>query len=146
MNITGRLTLEKVSNEIINLDQTFFPTPWTIKEWEELHPDSHSLYGWKIQDRLAGFALFWTLEGDGAAHLLKILLLENDRGKNNSLEFWSALESSLKARGFSSVYLEVEVKNLRAQGFYQKVGFRLLRRIKGYYSNGDDALTMSLTL
>jgi ribosomal-protein-alanine N-acetyltransferase len=146
MNITGRLHKEKVSTEIISLDQTFFPTPWTTQQWIELNPETHSLYSWRIQDNLVGFSLLWTFEGEGAAHLLKILLLEESRGSGSSHLFWSAIENCLRARGFSSVYLEVEAKNLRAQGFYSKMGFQLLRRVKGYYSSGDDALMMSLTL
>jgi ribosomal-protein-alanine N-acetyltransferase len=146
MNTTGRLTLEKVTRDIISLDQTFFPTPWTIQNWEELNTDTHSIYGWKVDDRLVGFALLLALEGDAAAHLFKMLLHENERGGGSSVLFWSGIRDSLKARGFSLVYLEVEVNNLRAQGFYKKVGFRLLRRIKSYYSSGEDALTMSLVL
>jgi ribosomal protein S18 acetylase RimI-like enzyme len=52
----------------------------------------------------------------------------------------------LQIKGFRSVYLEVEATNFRAKSFYEKVGFNLLRRNKGYYSSGEDALIMSLTL
>lgn len=146
MNTTGKITLEEVSPEIIHLDQTFFPTPWTTRQWEELNQDTHTLFGWREGDQLKGFCLLWTLEGDDVAHLLKILLLEETRGTGSSAKFWKDIQSELKKRGFQSVYLEVEANNLRAKGFYEKVGFEIIRRNKAYYSSGEDALIMTLTL
>lgn len=146
MNITGNVSLESLSPELIKLDQTFFPTPWTTKQWEELNLSTHTILGWRKEGRLTGFALLWTMEGDDTAHLLKILLLNDSRGTGESTFFWSAIVDTLKTKGFGSVYLEVEAQNLRAKAFYEKVGFKVLRKIKAYYSSGEDALTMSLTL
>lgn len=146
MNTIGKISEERVSEEVIFLDQTFFPTPWSRKQWTELNHDTHTIFCCRKDDHLIGFALLWTLQGDDTAHLLKILLLSDSRGTGASTTFWSDIRNKLKEKGFSSVYLEVEVNNLRAKAFYEKVGFQVLRRIKGYYSNGEDALTMSITL
>lgn len=146
MNTTGKLSIEPVSEEVIHLDQTFFPTPWSRRQWEELNQSTHTIFCCRKEDALIGFALLWTMKGDDTAHLLKILLLNDSRGTGASLAFWSDMRNELKKMGFNSVYLEVEVNNLRAKTFYEKVGFQVLRRVKGYYSNGEDALTMSITL
>lgn len=146
MNTTGRITVETSSPEVVDLDLTFFPTPWTRQQWSELNLSTHTIFGWRKEEKLLGFALLWIMEGDDTAHLLKILLLNDSRGTGASTAFWSEIIRELKNKGFSSVYLEVEAHNLRAKTFYEKVGFAVLRRIKGYYSNGEDALTMSLTL
>jgi ribosomal-protein-alanine N-acetyltransferase len=146
MNIIGSITEEAVSEEVIHLDQTFFPTPWTRRMWQDLNLSTHTLFCCRRHDHLIGFALLWTMEGDDTAHLLKILLLNDSRGTGAATTFWSEIQKRLKEKGFSSAYLEVEANNLRAKAFYEKVGFQFLRRIKGYYSNGEDALTMSITL
>lgn len=146
MNTIGNISEEQVSEEVIFLDQTFFPTPWSRKQWTELNHSTHTIFCCRKDEQLLGFALLWTLQGDDTAHLLKILLLSDSRGTGASTMFWSEIRNKLKEKGFSSVYLEVEVNNLRAKSFYEKVGFQVLRRIKGYYSNGEDALTMSITL
>lgn len=146
MSITGNLSEESISSELISLDQTFFPTPWSSKQWAELEMSTHTLFGWREAGKLTGFALLWTLEGNDAVHLLKILLLESSRGTGSSRKFWSDIQEKLRTRGFRTVYLEVEANNLRAKSFYEKAGFKVLRKIKGYYSNGDDAITMLLTL
>jgi ribosomal protein S18 acetylase RimI-like enzyme len=146
MNTIGNISEEVVSPELISLDQNFFPTPWTQKQWLELNLGSHTIYGLRKEGKLVGFALLWTLDGDNVAHLLKILLLTDSRGTGASVAFWSAIVENLLQKGFESVYLEVEAQNVRARSFYEKVGFKVLRRIKAYYSSGEDALTMSLTL
>ncbi len=146
MNITGKLTSEQVTAEVISLDQTFFPTPWTTQAWKDLDLSTHLLVGWREKNALVGFALFGTAPGDDTAHLLKILLLNNSRGTGTSLSFWASILEDLRSRGFKSVYLEVESSNERAKGFYTKVGFKLLRVARAFYSSGEDALIMNLTL
>ena len=50
----------------------------------------------------------------------------------------------MQGRGAASCTLEVRVSNLRAQGLYHKMGFRVEGRRRGYYlDNGEDALVMS---
>ena len=146
MNITGKISSERVSDEIIRLDQTFFPTPWTTQQWLDLAHETHTLLCWREGEILKGFCLLWTMAGDDVAHLLKILLLEETRGTGSSTKFWEGIRDDLKKKGFRSVYLEVEANNRRAQAFYEKVGLKVIRRNKAYYSSGEDALIMTLTL
>lgn len=45
-----------------------------------------------------------------------------------------------------SIYLEVRVTNYPAISLYEKFGFKKVRVIKGYYSDGEDAYVMVLRL
>jgi ribosomal-protein-alanine N-acetyltransferase len=146
MNTTGNFILTSPTEELIQLDQNFFPNPWTLDQWRELDPETNSLYGWKHGETLIGFALFGTIKGDETAHLYKILVHPQYRGTFDTSLFWSTILIGLKSQGFSSVYLEVKSSNSGAIRFYNKVGFTQLRRNKAYYSNGEDALIMQLTL
>jgi ribosomal-protein-alanine N-acetyltransferase len=146
MNTSGKLTHEAVCEEIIHLDQRYFPTPWSHSQWKELSLETHLLFGWRVQGELIGLALFGRAPGDDVAHLFKILLLTEWRGTGTSLAFWNEILSDLRGKGLKSVYLEVEVSNKRAISFYHKAGLRVLKLARNFYSSGEDALIMSLTL
>lgn len=144
MNTTGKFHLlgPKDLDQIIEWDETYFPMPWSAKQWREMNLEHHLLMSWEEM----GFALFGFMEGDDTAHLLKILIKPELRGKGPALNFWKEILNFLTSKKVKNIYLEVEASNERAIGFYQKLGFLTLRRVKGYYSNGSDALMMNLTL
>lgn len=147
MNTTGSFHHEiQIPDDVIRADQSFFPNPWTNNQWLELDLKQHHLLTWRKQNELIGYALFQQVSGDDTAHLLKILIIPEKRGMSFTREFWMSILTFLKGTGTHGIYLEVESNNNRAISFYNKSGFKLLRRIKGYYSNGEDALTMMLTL
>jgi ribosomal protein S18 acetylase RimI-like enzyme len=150
MNTTGKLSRLNSANpsfsDIILLDQTHFPRPWSTKDWEELSWDNHQLFNWKQGDRNVAFALFGLVEADDVAHLLKICVHPSERGSGLAQVFWQGCQQQLMACGAKSIYLEVELPNERAIGFYKKLGFVSLRTIKRYYSDGTDALTMQMII
>ncbi len=150
MNTTGKLESVDLKSEtgilLQKWDIQFFRRPWTRLGWESLDPKSNHLFVWKKNQQPLGFALLATVEGDEAAQLHKIMLLSEHQGTGESLPFLKSIGDWLLSREFSRIYLEVEITNLRAIGFYKKAGFRELRIIKGYYSDGTDGITMELPL
>lgn len=150
MSTTGKLEVLDLNSpghaQIQKWDEMFFQRPWTSKQWGELNSKHYSLLTWTHEDQAIGFALFGTLSGDEAAHLYKIFILPEYRGKKEAELFLKSASEFLESRGFVRIYLEVEMNNPRAIGFYEKFGFQRLRVIKGYYSDGVDGLTMDLTL
>jgi ribosomal protein S18 acetylase RimI-like enzyme len=143
MNITGRAL---PSEALIDLDRRHFPQPWTLEQWKTFRPDYLRLWTLEDHSRLIGFALFSYLEGDEVAHLLKILIIPEMVGEGRAQKFLGSISEDLKSQSLKTIYLEVEANNLRAQAFYQKMGFVTLRRILNFYSSGSDAITMELTL
>ncbi len=150
MNTTGKFLplgpLDLNWPLILQLDQMYFPRPWSSNDWELLDFSHHHLLSWELEGQTVGFALISFLSGDDTAHLLKICLVPGQRARGIAQDFWSEITHWLKGSGIEKVFLEVEEPNVRAIGFYQKVGFRELRRVKGYYSDGVNGLMMSLTL
>lgn len=150
MNTTGKLSRLNSANpsfsDIILLDQTHFPRPWSTKDWENLNWDNHQLFNWKQGSRTIAFALFGFVAADDVAHLLKICVHPSERGSGLAQVFWQGCQEQLMAGGAKSIYLEVELPNERAIGFYKKLGFVSLRTIKRYYSDGTDALTMQMII
>lgn len=142
MNITGRF---EAGDLIPKLDLKHFPRPWKESDWKTLDMSQHRLWVLEKGD-LIGFALFATPRGDETAHLLKILVIPEQRGSGVATEFWKSISKELENSGFRTVYLEVEKSNDRAQAFYRKLGFKLLREVKSFYSDGEAGLMMQLTL
>jgi ribosomal-protein-alanine N-acetyltransferase len=111
-----------------------------------INPEHYQLFQFAQDDKTIGFALFHLVPGDDVAHLLKILIVPEMRGEGFSPHLWTSTLQDLKNSGASSVYLEVAASNHRAIGFYEKCGFKQLRKSKAFYSDGEDALIMSMAL
>jgi ribosomal protein S18 acetylase RimI-like enzyme len=146
MNTTGKLFVEIPGPDVFQMDHHYFPNPWSLEQWQNTDPSQSKLFTWREGQLLVGYALFGTAPYDDTAHLFKILVDPAKRGSQTSAPFWSAILSELRNLDFKSIYLEVESSNGRAIKFYEKCGFKLLRKNKAYYSNGEDAFIMSLTL
>lgn len=54
--------------------------------------------------------------------------------------------SALADQDVSGVKLEVRESNDAAQALYEQFGFRLRKRLPGYYANGEDALVFVMEL
>ena len=136
MNTTGKFLALREDNDlwkqVLILDQLHFPRPWRDSDWSSLDFSRHHLWAYQDENRLVGYALFATNPGDETAHLLKILVIPELRGGKIASLFWKQIKESLHSLQFRYVYLEVEESNLRALGFYTKLGFQLLRRVKSY--------------
>lgn len=143
MNISGN-SLEELRN-LASFDQLHFPHPWTTEQWLELNFQHHLIFA-RGKSELEGFALFHRVADDEAAHLLKICLKPEARGSGAAIDFWAEILQDLRSKSVKSIFLEVESTNLRAIGFYRKMGFEGLRLIKRFYSSGADAFTMQLML
>ena len=143
MNITGN---PAILSAVIELDQAYFPEPWTLNEWHHINWNHYRLIPFIKDEVLRGFALLGLVPGDDTAHLYKILLHPDCQGLGLAGVFWKDILSEMKNSNIRSIYLEVNTKNAQAITFYEKQGFKLIRTNKAFYSSGEDALIMTLTL
>lgn len=146
MNISGKLTISLPTEEVIKFDISYFPTPWKSEDWWDLDMSRHRLFTWHESEKLLGFALFEVSPYDDTSHLYKLLIHPSYQNQGHARAFWSSILEDFKKLGRKSIYLEVNSGNLSALRFYEKCGFVLLRKNKAYYTTGEDALTMTLTL
>ena len=150
MNTTGKILALTKDHElwrmVLDLDQAYFPRPWKDSDWNSLDLSRHQVWAYHDGDHLLGFTLLATNPGDETAHLLKIFIHSELRGTKTSQIFWQYVAESLRNLNFKYVYLEVEESNERARRFYEKIGFQVLRRVKSYYSDGEAAEMLRLTI
>jgi ribosomal-protein-alanine N-acetyltransferase len=98
----------------------------------------------RTADRLAGFAIM--RYGDDDAHLDLLAVDPRDRGRGLGRRLVEWLEKPALVAGIGSVFLEVRESNRGAQAFYERLGYRTLGRIAGYYQGRESALRMGRTL
>ncbi len=130
---------------LAQLDQDFFPQPWDKESWMKLS-ESKFLLGLHKDGEVAGFSLFDISFVDSFAHLLKILTVPSLRGLGLGKNLLNESIKQLKDRGIREFFLEVEEGNLAAIHVYEESGFKIIHRKKHFYSNGADALIMTLSL
>jgi ribosomal-protein-alanine N-acetyltransferase len=80
------------------------------------------------------------------AELVSIAVDPAMRGKGAADALMRRTLRELRRRGVPRIGLTVKVTNERARAFYEKYGFRRVRRIRGYYEDGEDALAFRLDL
>lgn len=64
------------------------------------------------------------------------------RGQGIAVALLTRVISQLRRRGFKAVSLNVRPENTAAIRLYQKLGFRRVRRVDGYYADGATAWRM----
>lgn len=81
-----------------------------------------------------------------AGHIITIDVVEQARRNGTGSRLLKATEEWLLQSDCRSVTLETAVDNIGAIAFYQRHGYSIVRTLRGYYSNGLDALVMQKTL
>ncbi len=147
-NMTGHKHFADLSQASLEetsiFDSKYFPNPWTKAKWNQVSNGELGpcMLGLVYKDkRLVGLILFGIADPD-TGHLYKILVSPDEQGSGLSQELLLRSESHLQHGKYISVYLEVEQSNLRALAFYQKHGYQVLVKKKGFYGAGRDGLAL----
>jgi len=138
---------EKDINSIVEIERISFTNPWSPDSFlsEINHKDSYN-YGVAFIDRLhyrqiVAYISYRLI--DTEMHLMKIAVVPQYRGQG--IATW-LLEKCLKAcinSGIGVFLLEVRPSNGPAIKLYNKLGFEIIGRRPGYYSDTrEDALIM----
>jgi ribosomal-protein-alanine N-acetyltransferase len=76
------------------------------------------------------------------AEIISLAVRPDFRQKGIGKELTNFLISHFKKRGVKEIFLEVRTENKTAISFYKNLGFTVLKTLKNYYRNGDDAYLM----
>ncbi len=92
----------------------------------------------------AGFGVLRIIGNE--AEIITLAVLPEHQKKHIGTQILSAMLKSAGELGVEEVFLEVREKNIPAINLYEKSGFAILAKRKGYYSNADgtseDAIVM----
>ncbi len=98
----------------------------------------------RLGDRLSGFGIMRYGDDHARLDLLGVAAQCRRLGIARRLVQW--LERPALVAGISSVALEVRASNVGAQLFYERLGYRKLTRIAGYYQGRETAIRMGREL
>ena len=122
--------------------------PWRAAQFADSLVAGHQLLGLQAADgSLLGFAVWSQVLDD--AELLDIGVAPACRRQGLGQRLLDAVMAAARAQGAQRLLLEVRAGNLAAQALYQRAGFRLSGRRKGYYPAADgreDACLMDVGL
>ncbi|MGQ4833127.1 MAG: ribosomal protein S18-alanine N-acetyltransferase [Candidatus Asgardarchaeia archaeon] len=91
-----------------------------------------------------GFSVFGGIRWVTKGHIVSIAVLPQFRGKGIGTQLMKhAIKNLIEKYNVSEIYLEVRVSN-PAQHLYERLKFRKVKVLKGYYSDGEDAYLMAL--
>lgn len=89
---------------------------------------------------VAGFGIMRYDDDDAHLLLLAVRPDERHRGRGRALVEW--LELVARLSGVASVQLETRASNRSARAFYERLGYRELRVVDGYYQGREASVCM----
>ena len=118
---------------------------WTpVRVAASIHaPNANVLVAW-VQDNIAGFAIM--RYGDDDAHLDLLAVAAPYRRARVGRRLLEWLEKCAVVAGIFRVTLEVRETNEGAQLFYERMGYRTIAHLPGYYQGIEAALRMGRDL
>ncbi len=102
-------------------------------------------------------SIAWVAEGSGGilgfvlahidklsfAHVLTLDVIPEFRQRKIGTLLMNAVHRELKQQGIGTIVLEVGVRNIAAQRLYEKLNYRYLGMLPGYYNGREDAYRMA---
>lgn len=107
------------------------------------NPTAHVLVA-RIGGQTAGFAIMRYGADDARLDLFGVVESYRRMGVGRRLHAW--LEKCALVAGISSIFLEVRAGNHGAQAFYERLGYRKLGCVPGYYQGREAAIRMGREL
>jgi ribosomal-protein-alanine N-acetyltransferase len=140
------MTLEDL-DDVLAIERVSFQTPWSRAAFRyELTQNRVARCSVaRIGRRLVGYLCLWEI-----GHEIHVTNLATDPGlrrRGVARVLLGAVLQDARGRGVDLAFLEVRPTNTEALGLYERFGFRVIGRRKGYYfDTGEDALVMEARL
>ncbi|MBN2225609.1 MAG: ribosomal protein S18-alanine N-acetyltransferase [Deltaproteobacteria bacterium] len=129
-------------DEVIEIEKSSFPTPWTLGIFmREFELEFSHRYVFDLAGGVAGYIVFWLIEGE--VHIMSVAVRRDLRRLGIGTEVLKRSLEKAKEIGGRYVFLEVREYNDAGVGLYRKMGFRVVYKRRGYYTDTkEDALIM----
>lgn len=145
--ISQRLHLEPMRTadipDVRAIELEVFPTPWPSNAYQrELtgNRSAHYYCLWR-EGEIVAYGGLWAVGEE--AHVTTIGVRQANQGQGLGKAMFAALVNRAYELSANFVSLEVRPSNDVAIHLYERFGFRILGRRRGYYTdNGEDALVM----
>ena len=131
---------------VFRIEKACFPQPWPFSAFERFLDEPGFLVAATDADEVLGYVVSDVTPNYGRdiGHVKDLAVHPGVRGRGLGRRLLDRALSTLSAEGAMLVKLEVREGNDPARALYADVGFRNLRRVRGYYEDGEDAVMMVL--
>ncbi len=79
-------------------------------------------------------------------HIVSVAVVEEHRGKGVGTKLIEQATEEMAKKSCKEVYLEVRVSNLQATALYERLNYKKVSRLEGYYRDGEAAYLMAFPL
>ena len=134
--------IARMSRDLIEYGLQWRWTP--VRVAASMHAADVNVLVARIPGNTAGFAIM--RYGDDDAHLDLFAVASSYRRAGVGRRLLEWVEKCAVVAGISRVNLEVRERNEGAQLFYERMGYRTLGRVPGYYQSIEAALRMGRDL
>ena len=140
------MTLEDL-DDVLGIERASFQTPWSRGafryELTQNRVARCSVVRWR--GRLVGYLCLWEIGHE--IHVTNLATHPDVRRQGVARVLLGAVLDDARGRAVTLAFLEVRPTNTEALGLYERFGFRVIGRRKGYYfDTGEDALVMEARL
>ena len=130
-------------NDIYEIEQLCFPDPWSLESLtQEFRDNPHAFYVVaELEGKVVGYAGLWWIFDEG--HITNVAVRPEFRNRHIGEGILGVMIDFTAGEGILHHTLEVRPSNEAAIRLYEKYGFQVEGRRRGYYANnGEDALIM----
>ena len=138
--------------KILEIERDSFPEPWSRNVFEPIlnHGDSYLMIA-ERNSQVVGYIITvierktdWkNLRRVQVGHILNLAVERKQRRQGIGSMLVKHILKELSKRKVEKIYLEVRESNTAAQKLYSRINFKVEKRIRMYYPNGEDAYVMS---
>ncbi|MFO7792223.1 MAG: ribosomal protein S18-alanine N-acetyltransferase [Candidatus Saliniplasma sp.] len=134
--LTIRKCRKKDISSVINVENESFEYPYSERVFKTFLKSDKFIVA-QVRDNIVGYILADTREGQGIILSIGVLPEYRRKGIGSKL-----MESVFGILDTEIVRLTLRKSNLSAFRFYERLGFKVVGYINGYYKNGEDAIVM----
>lgn len=138
---------------VIDINMRCLPEHYPRYFWlEHLRKWNKAFFVAEVDNKIVGYVMCRVELGLGhikpwirrLGHIISIAVLEEYRRRGIGKALMIAAMNALKNEyNVHEIYLEVRVSNIPAIRLYEKLGFKVVKVIKSYYLDGEDAYLMA---
>ena len=147
MQLRQRTVIEEMTLEDVvavqEIEREIFLTPWPRNAYrrELLQNKMASYIVLRDREEIIGYAGLWKMHDE--AHVTTVGVRRRDQGKGYGIALMLALIGRAYTLNSRWMTLEVRASNYGAMAMYEKLGFKVIGRRRGYYTDdGEDAVVM----
>lgn len=134
-------------DSVLAIERASFPTPWSRGAFLYELEQNRVARCWvaRVSREVVGYLCLWEVGSE--LHVTNLAVHPAWRQRGVARTLLGAILEDARRRRLTLAVLEVRPTNWEARGLYERFGFRVVGRRKGYYPDtGEDALIMQADL